>query len=74
MRRYWPFIAAFILFALGDFLIYSDGTDAWWQYVPGFFAVFGLVFCVVIVIASKFLGHLWLQRREDYYDRDDNNG
>ena len=36
-------------------------------------AVFGFVACVIIVIVSKFLGHRWLQRREDYYDRSDND-
>ena len=33
------------------------------------FAIFGFVGCVAIVVVSKLIGHYWLQRKEDYYDR-----
>ncbi len=33
-----------------------------------FGSLYGLVSCVVIVVASKILGKVWLMRRENYYD------
>jgi hypothetical protein len=36
--------------------------------IPGFWAVFGFVACVVIIIVSKWFGHLGIMTREDYYD------
>ena len=38
-----------------------------WSHVAGFFAVFGFIGCVAIIILSKLLGRFWLQREEDYY-------
>lgn len=48
----------------------SHGSFAWYS-VPGFFALFGLAGCVVIVLFAKRLGHEWLQKSEDYYEGDD---
>ena len=36
--------------------------------IPGFWAAFGFVACVVIIIVSKWFGHLGIMTREDYYD------
>ncbi|OGQ94136.1 MAG: hypothetical protein A2521_12870 [Deltaproteobacteria bacterium RIFOXYD12_FULL_57_12] len=38
------------------------------EHLPGFWSVFGFVSCVVIIIASKWYGHLGIMTREDYYD------
>ena len=35
---------------------------------PAFWAVFGFIGCVVIIIASKAFGHAGIMQREDYYD------
>jgi len=40
-----------------------------WYRLPFFSAVYGFVGCIVIIVASKALGHHWLQKREDYYDQ-----
>ena len=40
----------------------------WWHYIPLFDAAFGFIGCVVIILASKALGHFWVQKKEDYYD------
>ena len=44
-----------------------------WSHIAGFFALFGFIGCVIIIIGSKFIGHYWLQRKEDYYDKNDND-
>jgi hypothetical protein len=35
---------------------------------PAFWAAFGFVGCVVIIILSKAFGHAGIMTREDYYD------
>jgi hypothetical protein len=36
--------------------------------LPAFWAAFGFVGCVVLIIASKAFGHAGIMQREDYYD------
>ncbi|MDH5298609.1 MAG: hypothetical protein OEV91_06280 [Desulfobulbaceae bacterium] len=38
------------------------------EHIPGFWALFGFVACVLIIILSKWYGHLGIMTREDYYD------
>jgi len=38
------------------------------EHLPGFWAAFGFVACVLIVIVSKAFGHAGIMTREDYYD------
>jgi hypothetical protein len=40
------------------------GPEHW----PAFWAVFGFLGCVVIVLFSKWFGHLGIMTREDYYE------
>ena len=36
---------------------------------PAFGSMYGFFSCVAIIVVSKLLGHLWLSRPENYYDR-----
>jgi hypothetical protein len=38
------------------------------EHVPAFWAAFGLLGCLLLVIVSKTYGHLGISTREDYYD------
>jgi hypothetical protein len=38
------------------------------EHVIGFWAGFGFVGCVVIILVSKWFGHAGIMKREDYYD------
>ena len=38
------------------------------EHWPGFWAVFGFLGCVVIILFSKWFGHLGIMTREDYYE------
>jgi hypothetical protein len=40
----------------------------WFENFPGFASLYGFFSCVVIIFASKWLGKLFISRREDYYD------
>jgi hypothetical protein len=35
---------------------------------PGFWALFGLLGCALLIVASKWFGHLGIMKDEDYYD------
>ena len=35
---------------------------------PAFGSLYGMASCMAIILVSKFLGKVWLMRREDYYD------
>lgn len=64
------FIAAFIPFLLLDFLGSSGERHGLLGFhMPGLFALFGFTICVILIIVSKLIGHYWLQRKEDYYHR-----
>lgn len=39
-----------------------------WESIPGFWAVAGFVACVMIVVFSKTIGKIWLEKKEDYYE------
>ena len=51
-----------------DFFITRKFTHFSWENIPGFYALFGLIACILIVVLAKTLGHQWLMRKEDYYD------
>jgi hypothetical protein len=38
------------------------------EHWPAFWAVFGFVGCVAIILLSKWYGHLGIMTREDYYE------
>jgi hypothetical protein len=40
----------------------------WWDALPGSYALFGFLGCAAIVYVSKWIGKLFVLRREDYYD------
>ena len=42
-----------------------------WSHIPAFFSIFGFIGCLAIIFGAKLLGHFWLQKDEDYYDKDD---
>lgn len=59
---------ALVLVVAADFVIHRHHVEHFWDRIPGFGAVYGLVSCVVIIIVSKYIGHAWLMKKEDYYD------
>jgi hypothetical protein len=46
----------------------GDHAHFWFEDIPAWGSISGLVSCVLIVGVSKLLGKLWLTRPEDYYD------
>ena len=56
------------LLVIADFIIPKHHAIFPWDEIPGFSAVYGFISCVVIIVVSKFIGKVWLQKSEDYYD------
>ncbi len=46
----------------------TDHVTHWWSVIPLFYILFGFIGCMVIVLFSKALGKMFLQKKEDYYD------
>ena len=68
-------VGLFITCALGslvDLLFLSDSFDKHaafeWENWPGFYAVYGFVACVLLVLVSKYILRPLVMRDEDYYE------
>ncbi len=57
-----------IVVFVADFLAHREHAAFIWDKIPGWSAAYGFVSCVLLIIVSKFLGHEWLYKEEDYYD------
>lgn len=62
-------VIVFIAFLLVDLLWRDSHGHYAWSGIPAFYALFGLIGCVTVVLIAKWLGHHWLQKKDDYYDR-----
>lgn len=56
-----------ILFLL-DFVLHRHISHSW-ENAPGFYALFGFIACVVLVLVAKEMRKV-VMRKEDYYDVD----
>jgi hypothetical protein len=65
---YLLYFCCAILFIL-DFIIHRHMMHPW-EGLLGFYAVYGFVGCVVLVLVAKWM-RTFLMRDEDYYDRNE---
>jgi hypothetical protein len=63
------FYIVLALLVLPDFFIHKHAYFSSFEAWPGFYAFFGFVSCVIIILVSKLFG-LVLKVREDYYDHE----
>ena len=59
---------ALIILIVVDFIIPRHEIHFFGDKVPGFWSLFGFIACVLIIIVSKWIGHLGLMQDENYYD------
>ena len=65
----WACIGVLIAVVLADLaFVNKEHAHTAIERVPAFWAVFGFIACVVIIIASKWFGHAGIMTREDYYE------
>ncbi len=43
-------------------------AHTWAEKIPGFWSIFGLISCVVLIFVASWFGKSGIQTREDYYD------
>ncbi|OQX65734.1 MAG: hypothetical protein B5M55_03185 [Desulfococcus sp. 4484_242] len=60
------YVSLFILLIIEFFI--SKHPHYPWEAWPEFYAVYGFVACVVLVVAAKYILRPLVKRREDYYD------
>lgn len=64
-------IGLLVLVVLVDIaLVSKEHAHTEIEKLPLFWAAFGFVACVAIIILSKWYGHAGIMTREDYYDED----
>ncbi len=56
------------LLVVGDFFLDKHHAETIMEHLPGFWSIFGFLACVLIIVLSKWYGHLGIMTREDYYD------
>ncbi|GAH15262.1 unnamed protein product [marine sediment metagenome] len=67
-------VAVGIFILLDFFLVSGHAHNALpWSHITGFFSLFGFIGCLILIGFAKLIGHYWLQRKEDYYDRNDDD-
>lgn len=67
-------IVVLVLLAATDILfVNNDKAHTAVEHFPAFWSVFGFVGCVLIIVLSKWFGHLGIMTREDYYENQSPN-
>ena len=66
LRVFYTICAVLFIF---DFVLHRHVTHSW-ENLPGFYAIFGFVACVALVLIASQMRKV-LMRKEDYYDVDD---
>jgi len=61
------FYASLLILLIIELFVHKHPHFAWEDW-PEFYAVYGFVACVVLVVAAKYLLRPLVKRREDYYD------
>lgn len=61
------FFSSLVVLLIIEFSIHKHSYFLWEEW-PEFYAVFGFVACVALVLAAKYILRPLVKRREDYYD------
>ena len=67
-RRWWLFLLVLAATLIADFLVERHAGKNFWDAIPGWGALIGLISCLAIILFAKSLGHRALMKDEDYYD------
>ena len=68
-KIYWLLLGIlFLITLIIDFVYLRDYDSHWWNSIPAFYALYGLVSTVTIIYAGKIIGKNIVNREIDYYD------
>ena len=59
---------ALILIIVTDFFIPRHEIHFIGDQIPGFWSLFGFIACILIILISKWIGHLGIMQDENYYN------
>ena len=59
---------ALIFIIVTDFFIPRHEIHFIGDKIPGFWSLFGIVACIMIILISKWIGHLGIMQDENYYN------
>jgi Na+/citrate or Na+/malate symporter len=62
------YAVGFALMLVLGFIVRPAEIAHVWEKLPIFEAAFGFFGCLLIIIVSKLIGYLFLQKKEGYYD------
>ena len=65
-RVLYVFYTLCIILVLADFVIHRH-INLLWENIPAFYALYGFVACVALVMVAKLIRKV-VMRKEDYYD------
>ncbi|MCK9173443.1 hypothetical protein [Desulfuromonas thiophila] len=65
----WLFMAYLAFALVFDFFADRHHAHFWGDNIIGFWAIFGLIGCLLMIVFCKGLSHVWLERDTDYYDK-----
>lgn len=65
-RNLWIALGAII--ALSFLAEFTQEAHHWWENIPGFYIIFGFIGAMALILISRYLGKLFIQKNEDYYD------
>jgi len=68
IRLCWILLGVLVIVDAIPMLVDKHHAHTKTETIPGFWAVFGFVGCVVLILLSKAFGHAGIMTREDYYD------
>ncbi len=49
-------------------LLHMTHPHFFWDWIPGFSSLYGFISTYLIIVISKWIGHTFLMKSEDYYD------
>ncbi len=66
------FYVLLVLIALSEIvlphLFHPHEAHFWFENLPAWGSLYGLISCILIIVVSKLLGKVWLMRKEDYWE------
>lgn len=68
-RIYYVSLVVSVLIGIVYHFVGHPETHFVWDEIPAFHALFGFIGCILLIVLSKALGHYWLMREEDYYEK-----
>lgn len=73
-RIFYGVLAVILIASIGVHYTIRPEVHFLWEGFPLFSAFYGFIGCVVIILGSKAIGHSFLQKRENYYEKRDRKG